>query len=436
MSLPLVAIIGRPNVGKSSLFNRIIRQRLAVVDDRPGITRDRHLAVADWNGQSFFLMDTGGFLPGSKLALESAVRRQAEIAIEQAHLILFLVDAQTGPTDLDQHLARLLLRRGKPSVLVVNKADVADDPRVHTFHKLGFEQPWGVSAAQGTGTGDLLDELVARLPKIERTEEENAIRVAVVGRPNVGKSSLVNALLGEERMVVHPEPGTTMDSVDSRFRFREREFVLVDTAGIRHRAKYDDDAEFYSTLRSLRAVERSEVVTVMVEATEVLNRQDLRILTAAFEAGRPVLLAYNKWDLVESREEKWMEIGREIKKMHPWLMDIPKIAISAKTKAHLHQLPQKWVELWDESSRNISTPELNEWLKQVQIERQAPSTKLGRPARIYYISQTGTRPPRFTLFASQPEAIQATYKRFLVKRLRERFAYTGTPLRLEVRKSQ
>jgi GTP-binding protein len=436
MSLPLVTIVGRPNVGKSSLFNRIVRQRLAVVDDRPGITRDRHLTVADWSGRDFFLMDTGGFLPSSREALDTAVRRQAEIAIEQADVVLLVVDVQTGVTDLDQHLARLLQRRRQPALLVVNKADIADDLRVHEFHRLGLGEPWGVSSTQGLGIGELLDQLVERLPESQAVADPDATRVAIVGRPNVGKSSLVNSLLREERMVVHPRPGTTVDSVDSRLRVKGREYVLVDTAGIRHRAEYEDDAEFYATLRSLRAIERAQVVTLVLEAPVGLIRQDHRIVTAALEAGRPVLLAFNKWDLVEEREARWMALEREIRRVNPWLVDLPRVVLSAVTGVHLHQLPDHWTRLHQEAGRTVPTPELNEWLETVQREKQAPATRLGRPARIYYASQSGKEPPRFVLFASQPEALNASYRKFLLKRLRERFGFTGSPVRLEVRKSQ
>jgi GTP-binding protein len=436
MSLPLVAIVGRPNVGKSSLFNRIVRQRIAVVDDRPGITRDRHLTVTDWRGRDFFLMDTGGFLPDSREALDTAVRRQAEIAIEQSDLVLLVVDVQTGTTDLDQHLARLLQRRREPAVLVANKADIADDLRVHEFHSLGLGEPWGVSSTQGLGIGELLDELVSKLPEEPGEAESEATRVAIVGRPNVGKSSLVNALLREERMVVHSKPGTTVDSVDSRLQMQGHEFILVDTAGIRHRAEYEDDAEFYATLRSLRAIERAQVVTVVLEAPVGIIRQDHRIITAALEAGRPVLLALNKWDLVEEREERWMALEREIRKVNPWLVELPRVVISAATGSHLRRLPELWNGLREESLRKVPTPELNEWLQAVQREKQAPSTRLGRPARIYYASQAGTAPPRFVVFASQPEALNDSYRKFLLKRLRERFRYTGSPVRLEVRKSK
>lgn len=434
MSLPLVAIVGRPNVGKSSLLNRLVGQRLAVVGERAGITRDRHVAVADWNGRAFFLMDTGGFLPSGE-GLEAAVRRQAEHAITAADLVLLVVDAEVGATDLDRHLVRLLHRQNKPAILVVNKADQPDDPRVHDFHGLGLGEPRGVSAAQGLGTGDLLDEVARRLPE-GKAETGDTVRVAIVGRPNVGKSSLVNALLGEERMVVHDEPGTTMDSVDSRLTAGGHDFTLVDTAGIRHRSRYEDDSEFHATLRSLRAIERADVVTMLLDAREPVSRQDQRIISNALEAGRPVLLAFNKWDLVPEREARWKEIEKQLVSHQPWLADLPKLPISALTKSHLADLPAHWFRLSETAARTVPTPELNTWLKEVQVERQAPSTRLGRPARIYYASQVGVRPPRFALFASQPEAIHASYHKFLLGRLRDRFALAGVPVRLEVRKSE
>lgn len=443
MSLPLVAIVGRPNVGKSSLFNRLVGQRLAVVDDRPGVTRDRHLTVADWAGREFFLVDTGGFLPSAKAGqLEAAVRRQAEIAIEESHIVILLVDASTGPTDLDQDLAARVRKAGgngpRRAILVVNKMDRPghDDPRAAEFHKLGLGEPWAVSAAQGYGIGDLLDHVVELLPE-ERGESDLAgTRVALVGRPNVGKSSLVNALLGEERMVVHAEPGTTVDSVDSKLERAGRAYVLVDTAGIRRESRYEDDAEFFATLRSARAIERAEVVTVVLEATRGIVRQDLRIIESVLDAGRPAMLAYNKWDLIEDRETRWKELEDEQREDHPWLADIPGFPCSATSRWHLDRLPQFWTRLADESRKTVTTSDLNRWLAEVQIERAAPSTRLGRPARIYYATQTGSRPPRFTVFASQPEAINSSYHRFLLHRLRERFGFTGTPVKLDVRKSK
>ncbi|HKA24006.1 MAG TPA: ribosome biogenesis GTPase Der [Candidatus Eisenbacteria bacterium] len=439
MSLSLVAIVGRPNVGKSSLFNRIVGQRLAVVDDRPGVTRDRHLTVAEWAGRDFFLVDTGGFLPSAKAGqLEAAVRRQAEIAIEEAHVVLLVVDASTGPTDLDQDLAARVRKKNRAAVLVVNKMDRPghDDPRAAEFHRLGLGEPWSVSAAQGYGIGDLLDHVIELLPEETGEAELDGTRVALVGRPNVGKSSLVNALLGEERMVVHSAPGTTVDSVDSRLERAGRPYVLVDTAGIRRESRYEDDAEFFATLRSARAIERAEVVTVVLEATRGIVRQDLRIIESVLEAGRPALLAYNKWDLIEHREERWKELEEEQRKDHPWLADIPGFPCSATSRWHLDRLPQFWTQLAEETRRKVTTPELNRWLEDVQNERQAPSTRLGRPARIYYATQTGSKPPRFTVFASQPEAINASYHRFLLNRLRERFGFTGTPVKLEVKKSK
>ena len=438
MPLPLVAIVGRPNVGKSSLFNRILGERLAVVDDRPGVTRDRHVAVAEWSGRDFFLVDTGGFLPAAREGLDAAVRRQAELAIEQAAVVLLVVDVATGPTDLDQHLARLVRKREKAALLVVNKMDRPgrDDPRAADFHRLGVGEPHAVSAAQGYGIGDLLERMLQLLPTDPGKPEPPGLRVAVVGRPNVGKSSLVNALLGEERMVVHSEPGTTVDSIDSRFARDGVDFVLVDTAGLRQQAHFADDAEFFATLRSARAIERAEVVNVVVEAPMGLIRQDLRVIESVVEAGRPAVIAYNKWDLIENKEERWLELERRVREHHPWLAHLPALPVSAQTRSNLHRLPGEWRLLGDEARRTISTSELNRWLEAVQAERQAPSTRLGRPARIYYATQTGTRPPRFTIFASQPEALHAAYRRFLLKHLRERFGFTGTPVKLEVKKSQ
>jgi len=434
---PIVAILGRPNVGKSTLFNRILGQRIAVVDDRPGITKDRHFALADWNGRSFQLVDTGGFLPEIAQGIEAAVRRQAEMALDACSVALLVGDAKTGATDLDAAIARSLHKRNRPAILVVNKAD---DPRVPVeaeFHRLGLGDPIAVSAEQGHQIGDLLDRVVALLPPPDdEAPEDDAIRVAIVGRPNVGKSSLVNALLAEERMVVDDRPGTTVDAVDSEYVTPEGRFILVDTAGLRHEQKFEEDAEFYATLRTIRAVERADVVTVMLEAGPGFVRQDARVIAAAQDAAKPVLLAYNKWDLIEDKGDRWDELEEQREDRYPTLVRLPRISISSKDGIRLSRLPALWRELHDENTRRVTTHRLNEWLKQVQAERSPPATRGGRPARIYFITQAATAPPKFVIFASQPEAINASYHRFLLNRLRAEFGYAAASVRLEVRRSE
>ena len=437
MRHPVVAIIGRPNVGKSTLFNRVLGARVAVVDDRPGITKDRHFALTEWNGRPFYLVDTGGFLPDIEVGIEAAVRRQAEMALEASAAVIFLTDAKTGLTDLDGAIARSLLKRGVPSLLVVNKADNPKIPVETEFYRVGLGDPLPISSEQGVGVGELLDRVVQLLPPAEEdVPEENTIRVAIVGRPNVGKSSLVNALLREERMVVDPKPGTTVDAVDSEYLTPEGRFVLVDTAGLRHEAQFAEDAEFYATLRTIRAVERADVVMVMTEANSGLNRQDVRVIAAAQEARKPIAIAYNKWDLAEVRDERWKELESERDERYPTLARLPAIAISALDGTRLGRLPTLWKSLHEENTRRVPTSRLNDWLKKVQLEKAPPATRVGRPARIYYMTQVAQAPPRFAIFASQPDAINASYHRFLLNRLRDEFGYSGATVRLDVRKSE
>jgi GTP-binding protein len=437
MRHPVVAIIGRPNVGKSTLFNRVLGARVAVVDDRPGITRDRHFALTEWNGRPFYLVDTGGFLPDIEVGIEAAVRRQAEMALEASAAVIFLTDAKTGLTDLDGAIARSLLKRGVPSLLVVNKADNPKLPVESEFYRVGLGDPLPISSEQGIGVGELLDHVIGLLPPAEEdVPEENTIRVAIVGRPNVGKSSLVNALLHEERMVVDPKPGTTVDAVDSEYLTPEARFVLVDTAGLRHEAQFAEDAEFYATLRTIRAVERADVVMVMTEANSGLNRQDVRVIAAAQEARKPIAIAYNKWDLAEERDDRWKELEEERDERYPTLARLPAIAISALDGTRLGRLPMLWKSLHEENTKRVPTSRLNDWLKKVQLEKAPPATRVGRPARIYYMTQVAQAPPRFAIFASQPDAINASYHRFLLNRLRDEFGYSGATVRLDVRKSE
>ncbi len=431
----MVAIIGRPNVGKSTLFNRVLGERRAVVHDRPGITRDRNTAPAEWSGVSFLLVDTGGFLPGAAEGRDANVRRQAEIAIGLAHAVLFMVDGKTGVTDLDLAIARDLRKRDATCLLVVNKVDRAADLSAHDFHGLGLGEPLAISSENGLGIGDLLDEVIARLPREPRRGGRPGPQVAIIGRPNVGKSSIVNVLLREDRVIVEPKAGTTMDPIDTEWKTPAGTFTLVDTAGIRRESRYQDEAEFYAVVRALNALQRSDIACLVVDAFHGFLKQEARLAHNALDAGCSVLLVYNKWDLIEGREAAWKRLTAEREERYPTLAELPAVPVSATEKINLGRLPKLILQRAEEHSRRIPTPRLNDWLAQVQQERGVPSTRDGHSPRLYYIAQTGTAPPEFTLFVNHPQRLSENYRRFLWLRFAEHFDFHGTPLRMRVRKS-
>jgi GTPase len=433
--LPVVAIIGRPNVGKSTLFNRILGERRAVVHDRPGITRDRNTARAEWTGYPFLLVDTGGFLPGAAEGRDANVRRQAEIAIELADAVLFMVDGRTGVTDLDLAIARDLRRRKVRSLLVVNKVDRASDLSAHDFHGLGIGEPLAISSENGLGIGDLLDDVIALLPRGERGSARPGPQVAIVGRPNVGKSSIVNVLLREDRVIVEPRAGTTMDSIDTEWKTPAGTFTLVDTAGIRRESRYADEAEFYAVVRALNALQRADIACLVVDATQGFLKQEAHLAHNALDVGCGVLLVYNKWDLIEGREAAWKRLTAERAERYPTLADLPAVPVSATEKINLGRLPKLILQRAEEHARKIPTARLNEWLAAVQKERGVPATKTGHAPRLYYVAQTGSGPPEFTLFVNHPQRLSENYRRFLWLRFAEHFGFHGTPLRLRVRKS-
>jgi GTP-binding protein len=436
MPAPVVAIVGRPNVGKSTFFNRVLGERRAVVHDRPGVTRDRNAVRGEWAGRAFVLVDTGGFLPGSAETRDADIRRQAETAIGLADVVLFLVDAQTGVTDLDQAIANQLRRQSARAIVVVNKVDQAGDPIVHDFHSLGLGTPMPVAAEGGLGIGDVLDAVIERLPPEDAEKDEPDARIAIVGRPNVGKSSLVNALLGETRVLVEPRAGTTVDAIDATWSTPHGRFVLVDTAGIRRQAEFDDQAEFYATLRALAALERANVACIVVDATQGFQKQEARLAHHALEAGCSVLLAYNKWDLVEEREAAWKAVLADRARRFPTLADLPAHPVSATEGIHLSRLPEYIAERAAENARRIPTGQLNEWLEDAQRRRGLPSNSVGKSPRIYYMTQTGIHPPTFTVFVNAPSRLTENYRRYLWSRFTEHFGFHGTPLRFRVRKSE
>jgi GTP-binding protein len=437
MSTPTVAIIGRPNVGKSTLFNRIIGRREAIVDAQPGVTRDRHFAPAEWNGRRFWLVDTGGLVPGSTDPLNRAIRGQVEQAVAESDVLLFVVDIEAGVHPIDLEIAQYLRKVKRPVLLVVNKADhLPDETRHMAFYELGLGEPFPVSAAVGKSSGDLLDRLASMLPTAAEAEEEEAIRVAVVGRPNVGKSSLVNRLLGQHRLVVAAEPGTTRDAIDTPLMHGGQKLVFIDTAGLRKRSKVEEDLEFYSVLRTSRAMERADVCLLVVDATDGIHAQDLKIANDAWDRGAGVLIAVNKWDLVEEKETNTAVRGeRDHKARAPFLEFIPFYYVSAKTGQRVTKLLDAIVAVAEARKKRVPTAEVNRVLEEL-LARQQPPQPVGESVRLFYATQVGTAPPRFAVVANRPEAIPESYTRYLHNGFREAWEFTGAPLTIKFRRKK
>ena len=432
MSKPTVAIVGRPNVGKSTLFNRILGGRPAIVSDRPGTTRDRHFGDAEWQGRRFWVVDTGGLVPESDDSMDRAIRQQVEFALAESEVVVFLVDGREGVHPVDQAIAERLRRARASVVLVVNKLDDLESSTAHLdFYELGFGDPLGVSAAIGKGSGDLLDAVVERLPPFDPAESEDTIGVAVVGRPNVGKSSLVNRLLGEERHVVAAEAGTTRDAIDSLLRYEGKNLNFIDTAGLRRKAKVQDDLEFYSTLRTERAVERAEVCVLVVDATLGLHNQDLRIATEAWERGCGLVVAVNKWDLVEEKDTNTAHRGQEeLVAKAPFLRHVPFVYVSALTGQRARKVLELILEVADAREQRIPTAEVNRVLTSL-LERSAPPQKPGEEVKLLYASQIGTAPPTFAIVSNRPSDVPESYQRYLANGFREVWPFSGSPLRLK-----
>ncbi|MDX1645710.1 MAG: ribosome biogenesis GTPase Der [Longimicrobiales bacterium] len=433
--LPIVAVVGRPNVGKSTFFNRVLGHRVAIVDDRPGVTRDRNFARADWAGREFFIVDTGGVVEGSHEELDSAIKEQAMLAVEESDAILFLVDGKTGVHPLDERLATVLRKADKPVVLVVNKMDNLPTDQGHLdFWSLGIGEPVPVSALSGKGSGDLLDRLLEVLPDApEAAEEEESIRVAVVGKPNVGKSSFVNRLMGEERVVVSERAGTTRDPIDTAFRYHDRTLVFVDTAGLRRQTRVKDSLEYYSALRTDRVVHTADVCVLLVDASEeTLHAQDIRIAQTAWDAGRGLILLANKWDLVEKDTHTAPLWTKRMRERIPFLQWVPILFTSALTGQRIRRCLDLILEVNEERSRRIETHEVNEVLREL-VGRQPPPHHRGRPVRIKYATQVSVRPPSFALFANFPKSVPDHYIRYLHNGFRNAWGFMGTPIRLRIR---
>lgn len=433
--LPVVAVVGRPNVGKSTFFNRVIGKRLAIVDDRPGVTRDRNFARAEWAGREFYVIDTGGVIEGSDAPLDRAVRAQALAAVEQADVVLMLVDAREGVHPLDEMVAGLLRKSGRPVLVVANKLDnLPLDAARHDFWSLGLGEPRPVSAISGKGSGDVLDGVVARFPpEPEAGPTEGEIRVAIVGKPNVGKSSFLNRLVGEERVVVSEEAGTTRDAVDTPFQYHGRTLVLVDTAGLRRQTRVKDSIEYYSALRTDRAVHDADVCVVMVDATESeLHAQDVRVAQIAWEAGKGVILVVNKWDLVAKETMTAPDWEKTARARVPFLQWAPILFTSALTGQRVRKCLDLVLEVQEQRLRRIETHDVNEVLARL-LDRQPPPTHRGRRVRVRYATQIGVAPPTFAIFCNFPKALADHYIRFLHNGFREAWTFMGTPIRLRVR---
>ena len=435
MSRPLVAIVGRPNVGKSMLFNRLVGRRLSIVEDTPGVTRDRLYAECEWCGRKFNMVDTGGIEPTTDSEILLYMREQAQIAINSATVIVLVTDIRTGVTAADKDVANMLLRSRKPVVLAVNKADStgAEDPAIYEFYSLGLGDPIAVSAVHGHGTGDLLDECLKYFPPAEEEDEEDdCIKVAVIGKPNVGKSSLINRILGEKRLIVSDIAGTTRDAVDTMFENEQGRYMFIDTAGIRRKSKVDEKIEKFSVMRSQLAVEHADVCIIMIDARDGVTEQDTKIAGLAHESGKACIVAVNKWDLVDKETGTMEKMRKDIMRDLSFMSYAPIIFISAATGQRTEKLFELINFVNDQSNMRISTGMLNNVLADAQARVQPPTDK-GRRLKIYYMTQTGIKPPNFVIFCNSRELFHFSYQRYIENQLRTVFGLEGTPIRIVIR---
>lgn len=432
MSLPVVALVGRPNVGKSALFNRIVGRNTAIVSEEAGTTRDRHFAPAEWAGSAFWLVDTGGITDDPRAAMDVEIRRQVQQAIDEADLLLFVVDARTGLHPVDHRIAEILRGAGKPFLVVANKVD---DPRAtdyYEFYELGAGDPIPVSAISGKQSGDLLDSVVARIPEVP-AEDDTSLKIAVIGRPNVGKSSFVNRLLGEERLVVSDVAGTTRDAIDTPMRYHERDLVFIDTAGLRRQSRVEDGVEFYSALRTRRAIDRADICCLLIDATEELHNQDLKIAALAWEAGRGLIVVVNKWDLVAKDDKTAARFQKRCVEKAPYLAFVPFLFTSARTGQRVTRVLDVLLEVEAERRKRIPTSQVNAVLEELVARRQPPQAA-GREVKLHYATQVETAPPTIVVFGNNTDALQEHYIRYLHNGFREAWAFTGNPLRVQVKK--
>jgi len=434
MGRPIVAIVGRPNVGKSTLFNKIAGRRISIVEDTPGVTRDRIYAEGEWLNKYFTLIDTGGIEPESADIILSQMRRQAEIAIETGDVILFVVDGLQGLTDTDRVVADMLRKSHKKVILVCNKIDTGKIPdTVYEFYELGIGEPIVISAGQSLGLGDLLDIVIEKFPDDSDTEyDEEVIKVAVIGKPNAGKSSLINNILGEERVIVSNIPGTTRDAIDTPFNFNDDKYVFIDTAGIRRKRSVNEDIERYSVIRALTAIERADICIVLIDATEGVTEQDTKIAGYAHENGKASIIAVNKWDLIEKGDKTYLQFEEDVRNNLAFMTYAPILLISAKTGKRVNKLFDLIKTVSNNHTMRVSTGVLNDIIGEAVLMNQPPSDK-GKRLKIFYCTQVAVKPPKFVLFINDKELMHFSYARYLENQIRQSFGFEGTPLQFEFR---
>jgi len=430
-----VAIVGRPNVGKSTFFNRLLEQRKAIVDDVSGVTRDRQYGVADWAGKNFNLIDTGGFVPESDDVFEQEIKKQVFIALEEANALIFMVDAATGITTLDEAMADVLRRSTKPVFLAVNKVDNSDRLlEAAEFYSLGFDEIYFLSSMSGSGTGELLDAVTALIKDDQAPSEEDGIpKFAIIGQPNVGKSSLLNALVGQERTIVSDIAGTTRDTIHTRYNLFQKDFILIDTAGIRRKTKVEEDLEFYSVIRAIRAMDEADVCLLVLDAPKGITAQDLNIFSLAVKKGKGIVVLVNKWDLMEKVTNTSKDYEKELNERFAPFTDLPILFISVVEKTRIFRAVESALEVYENRQRKIATSELNEVMLKA-VESYHPPVVRGHPLKIKYVTQLPTQVPSFAFFCNYPDDVKTPYKNYLENQLRANFNFKGVPLRLFFRK--